>query len=303
MGIGALAFCRFTVSTFLYLSGGIGSPKNPRSYGSWVVITGATDGIGKALCFEFAKKGMNIFLISRTESKLQATAKEIKDTFGNGIQTKYLPIDFGKFDENARDKVKEELNSLPDIGILVNNVGMSYPFPLFFHELTDEDVKGMLELNITSTTFMSKIILPFMVEKKNGLILNIGSAAGLHPSPLLAQYSAAKAYVETFSHSLHTEYKSFGICVQAHVPLFIVSKLSKYKKPSAFIPSPETYAKECMQTLGKGPVVSPHFLHRVASYILDCVPETLLQPNTLKMHLGIRSKGLKKREREAAAAK
>ena len=128
--------------------------------GCKVVVTGATDGIGKAMCFEFARKGMNVFLISRTESKLAATAKEIETECGGGVQTKYLSIDFSDFNEKAQEKVKNALAALPDVGILVNNVGMSYPFPLYFDELSDDDVSGLLELNITSTTWMSRIVIP-----------------------------------------------------------------------------------------------------------------------------------------------
>eukprot|EP00515_Schizochytrium_aggregatum_P005317 CAMPEP_0202052284 /NCGR_PEP_ID=MMETSP0963-20130614/5146_1 /ASSEMBLY_ACC=CAM_ASM_000494 /TAXON_ID=4773 /ORGANISM="Schizochytrium aggregatum, Strain ATCC28209" /LENGTH=315 /DNA_ID=CAMNT_0048617527 /DNA_START=44 /DNA_END=991 /DNA_ORIENTATION=+ len=300
--LGAVALARVALKALSCAAGAVRSGKSPRAYGNWVVITGATDGIGKAMCFEFAKKGMNVFLMSRTESKLKAAAEEIKAAVGGAIETKYLAVDFSNFDKPAQERVRDALSKLDGFGILVNNVGMSYPFPLYFDELTEEDVSGLLELNINATTWMTRIAIPLMLPNKKGCILNIGSAAGLHPSPLLAIYSATKAYVETLSHALNTEYKRKGIDVQAHVPLFIVSKLSKYKKPTMFIPSAETYAKESLATLGLDPVVSPHFLHRVASWTMDQMPSWLLQKQMLSMHLGIRAKGLKKRAREEAAA-
>jgi 17beta-estradiol 17-dehydrogenase / very-long-chain 3-oxoacyl-CoA reductase len=299
--LGAVVVARYAVLLLARAARALRSARSPRSYGPWVVVTGATDGIGRALCFEFAKKGMNVMLMSRTESKLAETAKEVSASVGGSVQTKWLSVDFSRFDKPAQERVAKELAQLGGVGILVNNVGMSYPFPLYFHELSEEEVRGLLELNINATTWMTRVVLPLMLAQKKGLILNIGSAAGLHPSPLLALYSATKAYVETLSHSLSTEYKSKGIDVQAHMPLFVVSKLSKYKKPSGFVPSAETYAKETMATLGLDPVVSPHFQHRVANFIMDSVPESLVQYLSLQFHLGIRAKGLKKREAEAAA--
>jgi|GEM_PF-1483422 len=278
----------------------LSSPRKPSSYGKWAAVTGATDGIGKALCFELAKQGMSIMLISRTESKLKLMADELKVAYPT-IETQYLAVDYSNFDKTAQAKVKAALEKLDSFGILINNVGMSYPFPLYFHELSDDEVSSMIELNVNSTTWMTRIALPIMLPNKNGAILNIGSAAGLHPNPLLALYSATKSYVEYLSHSLNTEYGPKGITVQCHVPLFIVSKLSKYKKSTAFVPTTELYAKEALATLGLDPVVSPHFPHRVASCIMSLVPQSIVQSLSLRFHLGIRTKGLKKREREAKA--
>mmetsp|Transcript_36363 Transcript_36363/g.58294 ORF Transcript_36363/g.58294 Transcript_36363/m.58294 type:complete len:311 (+) Transcript_36363:174-1106(+) len=276
--------------------------KDPKSYGSWVAITGATDGIGKALCFEFAKKGMNVFLISRTESKLKSTCEEIESQYPD-VSTDYLPVDYSDFNQLAQKRVSDAFKKLDKLGILVNNVGMSYPFPMYFHELSDNELHGLLELNVNATTWMTRIALPIMLENKKGAILNIGSAAGLHPNPLLAIYSATKSYVETMSHSLNTEYSPKGISVQCHVPLFIVSKLSKYKRSSFFVPSTETYAKDALATLGYDPVVSPYFMHHLASSFLDLLPEPLIQWASLRFHLGIRSKGMRKRAREAEGKK
>lgn len=302
---GALYLGKIGLSLLWSLSQSLlsGGGKNPTKYGKWCAVTGATDGIGKAFCLEMAKKGMNVLLISRTESKLVECSKEIEEAYPN-VQTKHLAIDYSNFDQAAQDKVAKTFQELDGgLGVLVNNVGMSYPFPLYFHELSDEDVRGLLELNVTSTTLMTRLALPIMLAQKKGAILNIGSAAGLHPSPLLALYSATKAFVEYFSYSLHTEYASKGIDIQCHAPLFIVSKLSKFKKPSAFIPTAEDYARKAMTTLGGAPVVSPHVPHKVASYLMDCVPESLIQSFSLKYHLSIRAKGLRKLAREEESKK
>mmetsp|Transcript_7518 Transcript_7518/g.9067 ORF Transcript_7518/g.9067 Transcript_7518/m.9067 type:complete len:262 (+) Transcript_7518:197-982(+) len=218
-----------------FLKGGV----KPTAYGKWAVITGATDGIGKAMSFEFAKKGMNILLISRTQSKLDLVAKEIVEKFP-GVETETLAVDYSNFDDDKIEKVRSALEKLGgDFGVLVNNVGMSYDFPLYFHELTDQKTMDLLNLNVTSTTVMTRLALPIFLAKegkKKGAIVNIGSYAGLYPSPLLAEYSAAKSYVEKLSNSLYYEYKDQGIDIQCHSPLYIVSKMSKFKKIDPFHP-------------------------------------------------------------------
>lgn len=137
------------------------------------VVTGATDGIGKAMAFEFAKQGMNIVLLSRSKDKLEDCQAEIKAKYPK-VDVRFLPVDYSQFDEKARAKVDALLKDL-DVGVLVNNVGMSYPFCQYFHELTDEVVGQLMELNVNSTTWMTRIVLPGMLARKRGAIVNISS--------------------------------------------------------------------------------------------------------------------------------
>lgn len=160
--------------------------KNLKKYGKWAVITGATDGIGKALAFELAKQGLNIFLISRSQDKLLETSKELIDKYSK-IEVKYLAVDFNDFSESIRKTVSENLDVL-DIGVLVNNVGISYSYTQYFDELSDLNVEQLIRLNVDSTTWMTRIVLPGMKSRRRGTIVNISSAAGVSTSPLLSQY-------------------------------------------------------------------------------------------------------------------
>ncbi len=139
-----------------------------KKYGAWAVVTGATDGIGKALAFEFAKIGVNVVLISRTKSKLDECAAEIVAKYPK-IEVKVLAVDFGKFTPEVRTTVSAFLEGL-DIGVLINNVGVSYPYPQYFNELSDEKVQELMTLNIDSTTWMTRIVLPGMLNRKRGKI-------------------------------------------------------------------------------------------------------------------------------------
>lgn len=263
-----------------------------KDYGSWAVITGGTDGIGKAMAFEFAKKGLNVVLISRSNDKLLLCAEEIKKTYPK-VDVKTLAIDFSAFDESAREEVKKFLQPI-EVGILVNNVGVSYPFTKYFDELLPKEVDQLIRLNVDSTTWMTQIVLPIMRKNGKGSIVNIGSAAGVSTSPLLAQYGAAKSYVAMFSRALNYELNTFGIHVQCQVPMFVTTKLAKLKHTSLFVASPKAYAKAAVAAIGYEVVVSPYWSHALQIWALTSLPEWIVATLTKSMHLGIRKAGMKK---------
>lgn len=105
----------------------------------WMAVLSRVDGIGKGFVKQLAKKGMNVLLISRTASKLEETVAEVSQKYPK-VQYKTLAIDFSNFDEAARQRVADAIRDL-EVGVLINNVGMSYPFCKYFHELTDKEVR------------------------------------------------------------------------------------------------------------------------------------------------------------------
>jgi 17beta-estradiol 17-dehydrogenase / very-long-chain 3-oxoacyl-CoA reductase len=269
-----------------------------KKYGKWAIVTGATDGIGAALAMEFARKGMSVVLISRTPERLNNTAAEITAKYPK-VEVKTIAIDYSNFDEAARSKVVAGLQGL-EIGVLVNNVGMSYPFTKYFHELKDEEVAGLMSLNVDSTTWMTKIVLPSMLARKKGAIVNVASFAGLASMPLLAQYGAAKSYIVMFTKGLNAELKGKGIDVHCHVPLFVTTKLAKIRKTSLFVPSPRGYASAAIAAIGYETIVSPYWSHALQIYVLMQLPEFLFNLFVFMQHQGIRAAGMKKEARAAA---
>lgn len=230
--------------------------KNLKKFGKYAIITGATDGIGKAYAFALAKRGLSVILISRTESKLADVAKEIDaKNFKDVEKTKYIVCDYSNFDEKTRARVAKELEGL-DIGVLVNNVGQSYRYPRFFHELPNEEIDALIEMNINSTVWMTKFVIEGMVERKRGTIVNLSSGSADYTMPLLAEYAAAKMFVERFSESLNAEYKGKGITVQCQIPFYVATKLAKMRK-SLMVPTAESYVWMSMRWIGHSGVVSP----------------------------------------------
>jgi len=269
--------------------------KNLKKLGNWAVITGATDGIGKAYALALAAKGLNVMLISRTEAKLQDVQKEIQAKHKD-VEIRYVVCDYSNFDTSAKTIVQNAIKDL-DIAVLINNVGVSYRYPQYYHEITDEEAENLITMNINSTVAMTRMVLPGMVERKRGAIINISSASSMYTLPLLAGYSGAKSFVEKFSRALNAEYASkFGITCQCQIPFYVATKLAKMR-PSFMVPTPEQYVKLAVGWIGyPDAVVSPYWPHALQGYILSVLPDAVTTKIILNMHLATRKRGMKKDE-------
>lgn len=293
--VGAIALLKFLLTVL----GGLWTlvrPSKVKSYGKWAVVTGATDGIGLAYCHEFAKAGMNVILISRTQSKLDDAAEGIKKAYPK-VEAKTIQADFNETGEQVYTKIEKELGDTP-VGILVNNVGRSYDHAEYLDLMTNEQIDSLVRMNITSTNRMTKMVLSGMVERRKGAIVNIGSAAGsiYTGDPLYTVYSATKAYVDFFSRSMYLEYKNKGICVQCHVPYFVTSKLSKIRHSSLTVPTPKGYAKHSVRSIGYGGSVVPFPAHGFQHYLIqEWLPRFFIVKFLMSTHLSIRKRAYKKK--------
>lgn len=263
-----------------------------RRYGEWAVVTGASDGIGFAMAKEFVRKGMSVVLISRTQNRLEEKQKEILEKYPKA-QVKILAVDFSNFDQAARASVEAFLKGL-NVGVLVNNVGQSYPYPMYFHELQDANVEQLMSVNVASTTWMTRIVLPAMVEKSKGAIINIASAAGVINSPLLAQYGAAKSYIAMMTRTLNAEYDAKGVHFQCQVPMFVTTKLAKLRRTTIWTCSEAAYARAAVAAIGYDVLISPYWSHAIQIWIGTSLPESVISLLNLYNHGAIRKAGLKK---------
>lgn len=165
-----------------------------RRYGEWAVVTGATDGIGRALAFRFAGAGMSLVLVGRSPDKLAAVSGEIRGKHPRA-EVRTFVLDFAA--EGLAAKVAALGDSIRglDVGVLVNSAGMSYPYARYFHEVDEELMRNLIRLNVEALTRVTHAVLPGMVERKRGAIVNIGSgSSSVMPSdPLYSVYAATKA--------------------------------------------------------------------------------------------------------------
>lgn len=183
----SLAFLRWVYVNFLRPA------KNLKRYGSWALVTGPTDGIGKGFAFQLARTGLNLVLVGRNPDKLKDVSDSIQAKYGK-TQIKTVVVDFAGDLSEGIQKIREAIEGL-DIGVLINNVGISYPYARFFHEVDEELLKNLIKINVEGTTKVTQAVLPVMLKRKRGAIVNIGSGAAIViPSdPLYAVYAATKA--------------------------------------------------------------------------------------------------------------
>lgn len=166
-----------------------------------VFITGASSGIGAACARKFAKEGYTLLLNARSVDKLQAIKTELENVYGTDVHI--LP-----FDVRDREAAAKALTTLPEsyqaIDILVNNAGLALGMDKEY-EGTEENYDTMIETNITALLMITRLVVPGMVKRGMGHIINIGSVAGDIAYPGGSVYCATKAAVKVLSDGLRMD--------------------------------------------------------------------------------------------------
>lgn len=275
----------------LYFLPNLGFRLDLKKYGSWAVVTGATDGIGKSIAKQLAKRGMNLVLISRSEDKLKATASEL----GGNVEIKTISFDYSKTD--GYEKLASELKSL-DIGLLVNNVGMSYDHPDYYMNYDEEHHDRLISINVKSVMKMTRLVLEGMVQRKKGLLVHVSSASSLLPVPFLSVYSASKSFVNNFGESLHYEYMNQGIKSQVVFPYFVATKLSKMRPNGLLVPSADQYARQMVNGIGLSTTMAGYWCHELFLGLSSLLPEWLVVSQTRKMMDAMRKRWERKQQQK-----
>ncbi|MBM7559148.1 SDR family NAD(P)-dependent oxidoreductase [Marinitoga litoralis] len=179
----------------------------------YTLITGASGGIGLELAKIFAKNNHNLVLVARSYDKLQ----RIKDNLEKKHNIKVIIIKKDLSDPNSPKELYNEVKQKNIfINILVNNAG--YATFGRFYDLDIEKEINMIQLNVITLVYLTKLFLDDMIKFNEGKILNVASTAAFQPGPLMANYYASKAYVLSFSEALNEELKDKNISVTALCP-------------------------------------------------------------------------------------
>jgi uncharacterized protein len=179
----------------------------------WALITGASSGIGRAVAYELAGKGFNLFLTSWDEEPLQQVAADCHQQYR--IETQAYVADLSRLE--SVDGLIRALFAPPiEIEILVNNAGFGVGGEFLKTDLARE--LNLLNVQLAATLKLTKAVLPQMAARKKGRILNVASVYSFAPAPFQAVYSGCKAFLLTFSESLREELKGTGVTVTALCP-------------------------------------------------------------------------------------
>ena len=178
-----------------------------------VLITGASAGLGTDFARILARQKYDLILVARNEERLTTLATQLAAE--HGVKTYIISLDLSV--SGSAEALVQDLRSKGlSVDVLINNAGYGMHGPV-----VDADVKtlvGMLQLNITTLTELTRLLLPNMVARKSGRIMNVASVAAFQPGPWMAGYYASKAYVLSFSEALATELKGTGVTITALCP-------------------------------------------------------------------------------------
>lgn len=187
--------------------------------GKIAYVTGAGSGIGRATARELAKEGVHVGLIARTESKLQKIAEELK---AHGVNVEFVAVDISNMDavNEAIDQLRERLGKAD---ILINNAGVGSKGDLVDTDPTEW--KKPFEVNVFGTYYVTRAVLPDLIEKNKGDIINISSSNGLKATAGSSAYSASKFAVQGMSEALMQEVRRYNIRVFTMNPSLVATEL------------------------------------------------------------------------------
>ncbi len=178
------------------------------------VVTGASAGIGTTYARQLAEEGLDLILVARREERLIALQKELEAEYGVSV----TPVPADLADDEAVGRLAAMLGDRDDIEVLVNNAGFGLMGP--FHTADIEKHSAMIHVHVLATVRLTHAVLPQMVARDSGTVINVSSLAGFLTAPGAVSYCATKAYINSFSKSVQAELQGTAVRIQALCPGF-----------------------------------------------------------------------------------
>ncbi|XP_074660762.1 inactive hydroxysteroid dehydrogenase-like protein 1 isoform X2 [Tubulanus polymorphus] len=258
-------------------------------FGKWAVVTGCSEGIGKAYAQELASHGINLVMISKPDQPfLEKVAKEIEEQFHIEVAT--CPVDF-THGHSVYNTIREAIGD-KNIGILVNNVGVMYSYPQYFLDVPEEKLWQLVYVNVIAATIMTHMVMPQMVKRGRGAVINISSGSCLKPTPQMTAYSATKSYLDYLSYCLEYEYRSSGVIVQCLTPYYVATRMTAYSETLSttnfFIPSASVYARHALKTLGWARKTTGYWPHTLQHWLLQWIPDCIYMWGATRLNIALR---------------
>ena len=241
------------------------------------MVTGASAGIGTAFATQLAARGEGVVLVARDRARLEALAKELGAR--HGVSTEVLAADLTDPEQLATVEARLADGDRP-IDVLVNNAGFGTNGRL--HELDRDTEAREVNLNVVALVRLTHAALGPMVERGRGAVLNVSSLAGGQPTPGNATYGATKAFVSSFTQSVHEELRGTGVKITVVCPGFTRTEfqeragIDSSKVPGFLWQSAEEVAAGALAALDHNRAVYvPGTLNRVAAGFVSVLPDAL----------------------------
>jgi uncharacterized protein len=237
-----------------------------QKYGTWAVVTGASDGIGQSIAVELATKGINLVLVARRQAKLEQHALELQQQYG--IQTRVVAADLSLPAEIERVLTT---TALLEVGLLVASAGFGTSGQLIRNSVQDE--LAMLDLNCRTVLAMTHHFAQRFATQKRGGIILFGSLVGFQGVARAANYAATKAYIQSLGEGLHIELAPLGVdvLVSAPGPVTTGFETRANMKPGNSA-TPQEVAKSTLAALGRKITVRPGVLAVMLELLLSPLP-------------------------------
>lgn len=264
--------------------------------GKTALVTGASAGIGRELARVLARDVAKLILVARRRERLDELAAELKANRSD-LTVLVEPVDL--LDRTATGVLLDELDGRGEqIDVLVNNAGFG-DYGLL-HEREWSKLERMLELNVVSATFLLSRLVPKMVARGRGAVLNVGSIAGIVPSPAMAAYSATKAYMNYLSETMTAELTGTGVTMTVVCPGPISTEFQEVAGANEGIARPPMppvmhieatkCAEEAVRAMVKGKArVIPGIVPRLLATVTDVMPKVVVRPMVANVVRKLRS--------------
>jgi short-subunit dehydrogenase len=241
------------------------------------LVTGATSGIGRAYAVSFAKAGYDLIITGRRMDKLNALAHELREQCG--ICVRIIKAELS--DDQDTQKLIKSIESRDNIHILVNNAGFGSGVEFCKNKLADH--MRMLQVHVVVSIKLVYAVLPQMISRKEGAIINVSSLGAFIPAPGSSIYSATKLFLASFTESLHMEVHKHGIRVQCICPGFTYSNFherrdnGKVLKAGKFMwMEPDTLVAKSIKSLNHSNIVLvPGIINKLLIRIVALIPRRL----------------------------
>lgn len=243
----------------------------------YALITGASSGLGKEFAIQCARMGMNVLLIALPGGNTRMLASDLALEYG-------VDAHAFEFDMTDSHELISTVNAIADqytINFLINNAGMGGTSSIL--ETSLERIDSIIQLNVRSTSLITRLLIPHLMKNESSYIMNISSMAAFSPIAYKTVYPASKAFISSFSLSLREELAGTGVSVSVVYPGPIMTNsltarriiAQGFKGKMGLLPTSELAALALAKTLNKQSTIVPGIMNKINHLLMGLIPETL----------------------------